>query len=374
MYRYLLIALLLIPLAHATEITTDSFSAEKFHTGSSGGTPETASATSRSTTTYQQGSNDEGETASTTENIGWYARAGRADLIPITLQFNNTNPGENENITINSTILNNGSGTANNFIVQFFDGLCGSGTQINGNITISQLKGGENTTVNITYVAFPVGPHNISVCVDVTNTVAEGNETNNNLTQLLNVKAYNNYYGELSGNVTLDNNLNQTEYDWAAVDGGNVYFIDADASVDFQSLQALGRNITGQAANTDFSEADTNLNMSGFNDSIQVLWAINASLPKQTTNFTVFGDIIENVPIINSTNSSNFITGILWDTSDDSGGEYDTTDREDLVFIARINRDQAGGFGNADYEAHVPVLLRDVNSTTSNIQFFVELR
>ncbi|RLE47581.1 hypothetical protein DRJ25_02070, partial [Candidatus Woesearchaeota archaeon] len=96
------------------------------------------------------------------------------------------------------------------------------------------------------------------------------------------------------------------------------------------------------------------------------------SLPKQSTNFTVFGRLIQNVPFINSTNSSNFITGILWDSTNDSDGQF--SGNETLVFVSKINRNKPGLFGVYDYEIKVPVLLRVYGYNTSQLKYFLELR
>jgi len=296
------------------------------------------------------------------------------DLIPINLSFSDDNPDEKENITIFATILNNGTAAADNITVQFYDGNCTNGTQIDGNVTIPQLNASQNTTINVTWLALPVGPHNIYVCVDPANKINESNETNNNLNKTLNVKAWQLYYGDVKGNLTLGKATGELEYSWNATDNGTIYITDIDEVFHFPALQALGRNTTGGNSTNDFADADTNLNMTGFNDSIQVLFAINASLPKQTTTFTVINRQIQNVPYINSTNTSNFITGILWDTTNDINGEYGIGENETLVFIANINRNAKGKHGIYDYEIYVPRNLAKQTAGTDRIKIYAELR
>ncbi len=71
-----------------------------------------------------------------------------------------------------------------------------------------------------------------------------------------------------------------------------------------------------------------------------------------------YDEAVLSVPIVESTNTSAFVTGILWDAADDTGdGEYDAADREDLVFVTRINASQQGGYGTYDYEVRVPSML-----------------
>lgn len=301
------------------------------------------------------------------------------DLIATNLTVSNFNPDEHENVTFNASLFNtglqfiNGSVTARNFVVSLVDGNCTNGTQ-KDNVTIVNLTAGFNITVPLSWNATPVGPHNISFCVNYYNTTLEYNYSNNNITVTINVKAYNYYFGNLSGNVTLDTNLNRTEYDWIFNDSGNVMFTDSDLTINFNSLYALGRNISGGIATNDFLEADQALNMTGFNDSIQIFWATNASNPKQTINLTVRGRYIENVPYINSTNTSNFITGILWQSQNSTNREFNATQKQPLIFVSMINRNQTGFYGNYDYESRVPVLLRSYNSSSSSLQYFVELK
>lgn len=302
--------------------------------------------------------------------IAWKPK--QADLIPINLTFSDNNPREGDNVTIYAVILNNGTKKAENFTVQFFDGSCSNGTQINGNITIAKLKKGENITVNVTWNASQIGPHNISVCVDPNNIINESNKTNNNLTRAINVKAWQLYYGNVTGNITLATSANMSLYEWQS-DIGVVYAISADTVFNFSTLQALGRNKTGGLSSNDFAEADINLNMTGFNDSVQLYFAVNASLPKQTMNFTVYNRTIQFVPYINSTNTSDFVTGILWDTRNDTDGQYGTADNEPLVFVANINKNKQGRYGIYDYEIFVPRNLARYKGTSDIIELYAEL-
>lgn len=313
---------------------------------------------------------------STGEFVGYWVNATPwngtcpVDLISTQLNASDLNPDELENVTFNGSIFNNGTVTAFNFVAALVDGNCTTGTMIQ-NITIN-LSAGQNTTVNFSWSATPVGPHNISFCVNYINNVLEDDYTNNNITITINVKAYNDYFGNLTGNVTLDTNTNDTEYDWLFNDSGNVIFTNSQVLVNFSALYALGRTTSGGVAVNDFSEADQALNMTGFNDSIQTLWATNASNPRQTTTFVVRGRTIDNVPYINSTNTSSFITGILWQS--ENSAEFNATQMSPLLFVTKINQSQQGFYGTYDYEAHVPVLLRSYNSTSNALQYFVELR
>jgi hypothetical protein len=290
--------------------------------------------------------------------------------------FNNTNPNEYENITINATVFNLGRAAARNVLVDFWDGINCTGSYI-GNRTISPvLPRNSNATVNITYISV-IGNRTISVCVDPYSYIREINKTNNNASRTLNVKSTSVYYGNLTGsNLTLDNARNLTAYDFGFNNSGNIYFFYANSTFNFTSLQALGRNRTGGATTNDFWDADFNLNSTFFNDSVRRLWANwSNGTPVTTRTFEVYNNTIPFVPIINSTNNSIYVTGILWDMDDDTNGQYDTTDNEDLVFVGTINQSYTGGFGiRVDYEIRIATLLRRLKGQLNKTAYIVELQ
>jgi hypothetical protein len=287
--------------------------------------------------------------------------------------FNVSHPYELENITMNATIRNIGTAPASNVFVQFFDNTSAP-FQIGDNFTIVSLPAGGAVVVNVTSISI-IGNRTIRVVADPINTVVESNETNNNATRQLNVQAWSIYFGNNVGNLTLDSAANITKYRWNASDAGFVYFFDLDSNFSFAQLQALGRNTTNGTAVNDFGEADVNLNMTGFNDSVVALFAVdNNSTPNETRNLTIFDRPVNLVPVLNSTNVGTFITGILWDTADDTNGQYDLTDKEDLVFVANINLSKTGASGSGiDYEVRVPSLLRQYRPVRNQTAFLVEI-
>jgi hypothetical protein len=293
------------------------------------------------------------------------------DFTPISLTFSNNTPVENQDITIFAAILNIGYNFSN-IPVKFFNGGCSNGTQINGNITIEQLEHGQNKTINVSHVSI-IGPNNIYVCADPDDIILEKNETNNILNTTMHVPSYQYLYGQAEHYVALQKQTAETQYSWIPYNG-TIYATDIDGAFDSGNLQALGRNAAGGASSNDFEEADANLGMAGFNDSIISLWADDSSTPKQTTSFLVHGLPLINVPYISSTNNSNYITGILWDTSTDTNGEYDETDRELLVFVSHIRDDVQGKYGVYDYEIKVPALMRSYYNSTDEIMLYLESR
>jgi hypothetical protein len=226
----------------------------------------------------------------------------------------------------------------------------------------------------VSYITI-VGNRSILVAADPFNTIVETNETNNNATRQLNVQAWTIYFGKSRGNLSLDATLeSRSQFSWNHTDAGFVYFFDTDSNFSLLSLQALGRNTTNGTAVNDFGEADVNLNMTGFNDSVVVLFTGGSnSTPNETRNLTIFGRLVGQVPVLNSTNVGTFITGILWDTADDTNGQYDITDKEDLVFVGNLNVSKSGASGtNIDYEVRVPSLIRSYKPTVNQTAFIAE--
>jgi len=162
---------------------------------------------------------------------------------------------------------------------------------------------------------------------------------------------------------------------WNATDfsKGSVYITDIDSTISWAKLYGLGRTISGGIATTDFSDIDSNLNMTGFNDSVYNVYT-TAGTPNNLSNYTVFSRTVYYVPDVESINNSNFWTGILWDSNDDCNAEYDTSEKEDLVFVSKINKNAAGAFGNYDYEIRVPSKLAKYKGPdSSEAVFYVEL-
>jgi len=99
------------------------------------------------------------------------------------------------------------------------------------------------------------------------------------------------------------------------------------------------------------------------------------------TSFKVNGQVIYNVPVVNSTDmtdhtnlsNTNFITGILWDGTKDTNGYYDTGDNENLVFIAIIKNAAVGANGKiSNYEISIPCNLNP--NAGGELDFYLELR
>jgi hypothetical protein len=318
---------------------------------------------------------------------------------------------ENKNITINVTIANYANGNVtSNFNVSFFDsaGVYGNWSRCFWNSTYNVSTEGElgNVTTgyphNTTYMTgywnpSLVGTHNISVWANPANSASESaaNTTNNNASAVIHVSAWQKYYGNVSGSIVLADSVASSLYNWTwsnETDAGYAYIVNDGVTVNWSALHALGcdSDNTLNASGHDFLDADTNLamivgsnNATGFADNnITELWS--GGDPGNATNktsFTVYGNLISNVSIVNSTDmtnhtsvgSANFVTGILWDATLDTNGYYDTADDETLVFVTGIRVAATGLGGDAhNYEFAAPCTLNP--AVGGDLGIYMELK
>ena len=117
---------------------------------------------------------------------------------------------------------------------------------------------------------------------------------------------------------------------------------------------------------------DTNLGSTNYLDSVNKTFS-QGGVPKATDSFKVYQRLINSVPVVNSTNTNNFITGILWDSDDSSNAYYDTTDDEDLVFVTKINENKVGAYGTYDYEIKIPSNLKSYKGGATTVTLYYEL-
>ncbi|MEA1895375.1 MAG: hypothetical protein U9N36_09290 [Euryarchaeota archaeon] len=318
---------------------------------------------------------------------------------------------EGRNITVNATIANYGDGNiTSNFFVSFFDsaGVDGNWSRCFWNSTYNVSTEGElgNVTTgyphNTTYMTgywnlSLIGTHNISVWADPANSVSESaaNATNNNASAVINVSAWQKYYGNVSGNIVLTDSASNPLYTWTwgnETDDGYAYIVNDGSSVNWSDLHALGCDSDDilNASGHDFLDSDTNLGMvvgsnnaTGFVDN-NITELFSGDDPSNATDralFTVYGNFIPNVPIVNSTmmtnhassGSANFTAGILWDATSDTNGYYDVADDETLVFVTMIGAATTDLGGAAyNYELVAPCTLNPVVGGALDI--YVELK
>jgi len=310
----------------------------------------------------------------TSQSFSGYSTSPDLTVYSYGMNFSNYAPAENESVIVDAIVENIGCGDANNFLVGFYNGdPYSGGTQIDGNKTIT-ISGLTNESVNVTWGA-EIGSNNIFVLVDVDDSISEANESNNKTNKSLDVGAWQEFYG----NTTIDKILSDSSlYNltvWNNDSGlqGNIFITDQESIVNWLSLQAIGRGTDNSSTSDDFSDIDVLLGMAGFNDSVYTTFT-DSGTPKEESSFLIQQKIVENVPVVNSTIGSDFITGILWDMADDDDGEYSQDDGEDLIFVAKVNKGATGFYGIYDYEITIPVKLREYDPTdSSNIYLYYDL-
>ncbi|MCX6750945.1 MAG: hypothetical protein NTZ83_05785, partial [Candidatus Pacearchaeota archaeon] len=298
------------------------------------------------------------------ENVLVYSNLPELFVNFSNINLRELNPVENQSIEINAVIENLGCADAENVLVGFFEGDPAiSGENIgNATINISQISSGE---ANISWNA-KIGPNNIFVFADYNLLIDEENEDNNKANRTFSINSWQEIYGNLSIDKIVGNEESNIKkwFNESSLEG-NIFITDSECSVNWLTLQAIGKSKEGEESSNDFLEIDELLNMTNFEDSVSEIFSENQN-PKQIQSMVIHQREIQEVPIINSTNNSNFVTGILWDSSDDYvDGEFDSEDKEDIVFVAKINKGAEGAYGFYDYEIGIPSKLREYNNLDS---------
>lgn len=286
------------------------------------------------------------------------------------ITFTPSAPTEGVNTTINVTVRNIGETWADNVTVLIIDE---STATLLANHTLANFTAGQNLTLT-TWEVMSTGPHRITIQIDPDDDYLELNETNNNASTWLNVSAWQTLYGTLNRTLSLADSNNYSLFTWPTDEpGGYLYAADIDAAIEWDSIQALGRTSGGQPAPDDFADADAVLGLTGYADTITARFTSDGQTPLSTINRTLQGMAVNNIPVANSTNTSSFTTGILWDTSNDVNGEYDQADAEDLIFFTQISQDTAGKYGTYDYELTFPSALQDTKGAAAQTYLYIEI-
>ena len=187
---------------------------------------------------------------------------------------------------------------------------------------------------------------------------------------------YSDIYHVFYGNVSvlkLFGRDKDTLLDFGPGDFLNVYAADYDSNISWTSLQAIGRTTLNSASSNDFEEIDRLFNITNESNNINLTYSLEGSNARNTRSFRIFSNSIGQVPIVNSTNTSAFVTGILWDYSDSTDEEFNYTEKEDIVFITVSNQSNIGKFGFYDYELKVPEALNTYTGENDNVFFYYEI-
>lgn len=288
------------------------------------------------------------------------------------IYFEYTSLVEGNIANVSANISNIGTMNATNVVVRFYLGDPDiSGVQIGDDKLIAFIDSSETVTLKENFT-LAKGINSIYVVVDppiATNgSIVELNESNNKANNSISISSWQVYYG--NKNYLLALGTNSIVYlIWNINNSLNLLFSETQTTFDWTRLQALGRDINNNTALNDFSEADTALNLTGYYDSIYELYTTLGN-PIKTLNYSVAGNDIIHVPVAESTNNTNFYTGILWDTTD-GGLEYDGS--QDLIFITHISGNAEGKYGHYNYEARVPATLKDYKLNSGTITIYSEL-
>lgn len=310
-----------------------------------------------------------------TLNTSFVARDNVPDLRVVSPSLEDLSPLEFQAVNFSATLFNDGCVDASSVLVGYFSGDPTSGGVSFANNVSYFVASETNVSISSLWSA-TVGPSTLFITADVNDSFAEYNESNNQVNTSLNVSAWQPFYGNLTGSKILSNQGVMNLSLWVNISEptGNIFVTDSEAQVNWFSLQALGRGISGVASSSDFSELDLLLAMENFSDSIEQTFAPGDS-PHSTESFLLFQYNVSNVAVSNISATTPFRTGLLWDTSDDTGDlEFSFGDREDVIFVGSVLSSQAGEYGTYDFELHIPSPLRSYNSSdVSEVYFYYDL-
>ena len=287
----------------------------------------------------------------------------RIDLEASNISFNNSDPIEGQPVGVEFNVTNIGGENATANVTLREETYNGSSWNFLSNTTKEEkFEASEVTSVNFT-VRADAGPHRYTAFIDPNNSVEEKNESNNVNSSILDVPSYQLNYGSSNSALTLGSGheiLSITSSD----PRGTIFYADLQSSYSVQDLRPL--NESG-----DLTEATEALNMRGHNDSVSKVYDEDQDgLSDATTCIGIAGEEVCDVPVVNSTNTSNFQTALLYDgeNSDNFDGS------QDVVFAAEIKDEMQGRYGVYNYEAKIPSLLSTQYDPTDFIDLRVELK
>jgi hypothetical protein len=284
------------------------------------------------------------------------------DIITTAINFSTEGTVEAQQLEVNVSVLNNGLNPTGNFTLELnislYNGTYVLDQRLLQNITFIASN---STVVSSFNWTAKIGTYRFTAFAEVFNEIEETDESNNNLTVNYTTSSWQIQYGKY--NYSLGLIVNSTFVMWSAANAtGSSFYSDVDSAYNAPDLRPLnGTNY--------LSLADSALGMSYFSDSLRGLFdGDNDTWSDAFINMTIAGTSYR-IPAINSTGSSNFITGIMYDSAD--GSPYDGT--QDLVFVTLINPNHQGGYGAYDYEIRIPSQLGKLKGTTNLVQRIDEI-
>ncbi|WP_414838018.1 CARDB domain-containing protein [Candidatus Nanosalina sp. VS9-1] len=287
----------------------------------------------------------------------------RIDLEASNVSFNTTEPVEGQDVNLQFNVSNVGGANATANITVVEEEYNGSAWEFVSNSTREEeLEASGFNIVNFT-VTPDTGPNRYTAYVDSDDSIDEKNESNNNISSMLDVSSYHLKYGNSNSALTLGSG--QKLKSWTQSDPrGTIFYSDLEASYSVDDLRPL--NESG-----DLSEADKVLGMKGHNDSLSSIYDEDQDGFADTTGcIDIAGETQCQIPLVNSTNTSNFQTGILYD----GAGSGDFNGSQDVVFATEIKDEKQGRYGFYNYEIKVPSPLSSQYSPSDFVDLRVELK
>ena len=278
------------------------------------------------------------------------------DLNVTELYLNTSNLVQGKKVKLISNITNVGSGKINsgeiNITLETYNG---SWMLTDTEKVSRQIQEDSSITVNFTWTVKP-GPYRFTVQADPSGTLNELNETNNQKTLNRNVSSYTVVYGGNSAEIRLGGSGSRF-VSWKA-DHRNMSLFLADKDMKLSTNDLKPLNSSG-----DLGEADDALNLTGHHDSLSKLYdEDDDQQPDNTRCWTVSAQKLCDIPVTNSTESSDFKTGLLYNS--ENNNQYDGS--QAIVLTTPVNNSATGKFGTYDYEVKIPFALdRQIPSQNS---------
>lgn len=261
--------------------------------------------------------------------------------------INTSNLVQGNQVKLVSNISNVGTGKVSsedvNLTVETYNG---SWTLTETEKTFIDIKEGSSITANFTWTVKP-GPYRFTVEADNDQSLNELNETNNQRILNENISSYTLLYGGNSAEILLGGSSSRFVSWNADYRNMSLFLADKDLKLSTPDLRPL--NNSG-----DLGEADEALNMTGHHDSLSNLFdQDNDQEADHSRCWTVASEELCDIPVINSTESSDFKTGLLYNSEQDQ--EYDGS--QTIVITTPVNNSKTGKFGTYDYEVKIPFAL-----------------
>ncbi len=188
------------------------------------------------------------------------------------IQLNESNPVENQSIMISALVENIGSADAENVLISFFEGDPDSSGKNIGNFSIN-ISTASSTQASISWKA-KMGKSNIFVIADYNNLIEEGNESNNKANKTFSINSWQYIFGNVSiDKIIGDSTLKIKKWFNESTLAGNIFITDSESSVNWLSLQAIGKTKSGGDSSQDFLDIDELLGMGDFEDSVSNIFS-----------------------------------------------------------------------------------------------------